>query len=76
MEHQGGFAALTPAFQESARRSFDEWEKQQQEQKPQKQPEQKGKKASSTPAHSAEDIQKKVQSYVEYVQRKWAAEMG
>jgi hypothetical protein len=63
MEHQGGFAALTPAFQESARRSFDEWEKQQ---------EQDGKKSAFTPALSAEDIQKRLEGYVEYVQRKWA----
>jgi hypothetical protein len=71
MEHQGGFAALTPAFRESARRSFDEWEKQQ-EQKRQKQQEQDGKETNSTPALSAEDIQKRMESYVDYVQRKWA----
>ena len=71
MEHQGGFAALTLPFQESARRSFDEWGKQQ-EQKRLNQQEQDGKETSFTPALSAEDIQKQVESYVDYVQRKWA----
>jgi hypothetical protein len=71
MEHEGGFKALSPELQDSARRSFDAWEEKQ-EQERQKQQEQHGKKASVTPELSADDIQKRFESYVEYVQRKWA----
>ena len=39
MEHESGFATLPPEFQESARRSFEEWEaRKQQEQPRQRQP--------------------------------------
>ncbi len=71
MEHNEGYTALKPEFQESARRSFDEWEKQQ-EQKRQKQQEQHGNYAVVFPEPSAADIQKRLESYVKYVQGKWA----
>ena len=71
MEHNEGYAALKPEFQESARRSFDAWEKQQ-EQKRQKQQEQYGNRAVLIAEPTAEDIQKRLESYVKYVQGKWA----
>jgi len=71
MEHNEGYAKLKPEFQESARRSFDAWEKQQ-EQKRQKHQEQHGNRAVLIAEPTADDIQKRLESYVKYVQGKWA----
>jgi hypothetical protein len=71
MEHEGGYADLTSAFQESARRSFDAWEEKQ-EQDQQKRQGQDSNKISPAAQLSADEIQKRLESYVDYVQRRWA----
>jgi len=71
MEHEGGYAALPEKFQESARRSFDAWQEQQ-EQKRRQSYELQGKRVPKPPELSAEDRQKKLEDYAQYVQGKWA----
>jgi hypothetical protein len=58
MEHEGGFVALNPELQASARRSFDEWQKQRDKDEDKR----KGKQQEK--AYT-------VEGYVDYVQKKW-----
>jgi Relaxase/Mobilisation nuclease domain len=64
MEHEGGFAALNPELQASARRSFDEWEKQKNKDKDNVKGKDEGKEKQKEKTYTVED-------YVDFVQRKW-----
>jgi hypothetical protein len=67
MEHEGGFKALTSEFQDSARRSFDQWEKERDKDN------NNGKDTGSMrPLSTPAQRQQALESYVDYVQRKWA----
>jgi hypothetical protein len=62
MEHEGGFAALTSEHQQGARRSFDNWKK-----------ENEKKQSASQGNRQAKEQQNgyKLEDYVEFVQKKW-----
>ncbi len=65
MEHEGGFHLLNPDLQQSAHRSFDAW-------KAKRERQQGASPAYTPPEPTAEELQKELESYVEYVQRQWA----
>lgn len=68
MEHEGGFAKLTPEFQESARRSFDQWKKENDRKK-------ELDKQNATKENrqgNEQENEYKLEDYVEFVQKKWS----
>jgi hypothetical protein len=65
MEHEGGFAVLSPELQTSARRSFDEWEKQKDDGNA------RNGGAGTERKSTEQEQQQKLENYVDYVQKKW-----
>jgi hypothetical protein len=68
MEHEGGFAKLTPEFQESARRSFDQWKKESDRKKELD----KQNAAKENRQGKEQESEYKLEDYVEFVQKKWS----